>query len=242
MTRTSSRYQQAWESYWQDTPAQTGAAIWDSPPEEASALHAARFGPHLDTSLPVVDLGCGSGTQTRHLAGRFARAIGVDLSASAVEHARAADPGGLAEYRVLDATDPDAVRALSEELGDACVYMRGILHQSEPGDRPAVVRSVATLLGERGAVFCVEMAAASKPLLRALAAGEQGPVPKLDSVFSHGLTPSEVADEAVPELFRSVGLTVLDRGEVPLYTTELLADGQRLELPMTWLVAGRARS
>lgn len=237
----SIRYRNAWESFWRDTPREAGAAVWDSAPEHASALHAPLFEGHLDPALPVVDLGCGSGTQTRWLAGRFARAVGIDLSAEAVAHARASDPEGVAEYRVLDATDPDAVRALRDHLGgDANVYMRGILHQSEPADRPLVTRSVADLLGERGAVFCVEMAAASKPLMAALVGGPSGPPPKLAQVFAHGLTPAEIEDDdAVPEAFRTAGLEIRARGDVPLYTTDHLPDGRRLDLPMTWLVAGR---
>lgn len=83
-----------------------------------------------------MDLGCGNGTQTRYLATRFARAVGVDLSDAAIDHARRATAGPSAEFEQLDLTDTDAVRDLHGRLGDSNVYMRAVIHQSEPAARP----------------------------------------------------------------------------------------------------------
>ncbi|MBI0380605.1 methyltransferase domain-containing protein, partial [Streptomyces albiflaviniger] len=87
----SEPYRQAWESYWRETSDAPGDAIWDADPSLSAAPHLDLLAPHADTSLPIVDLGCGNGTQTRYLAARFGRALGVDLSQAAVEHARRAD-------------------------------------------------------------------------------------------------------------------------------------------------------
>jgi PAS domain S-box-containing protein len=45
--------------------------------------------------------------------------------------------------------------------------------------------------------------------------------------------------EAIPDYFRSAGLDVLERGALPLTTTEYAADGSRIQVPTNWLVAGR---
>ncbi|MFJ5532759.1 class I SAM-dependent methyltransferase [Streptomyces sp. NPDC093261] len=236
----TSRYRQAWEGYWSEIPAEAGAVFWDAEPALTVAVHLPLFAPLLaDPGLPLLDLGCGNGTQTRFLAGRFPNVVGVDLAASALDHARRADPAGTAGYRVLDAADQGETTTLHAELGDANVYMRGVLHQCEPGDRQPLVDGIAALVGERGRVFLVELAEAAGIVLKGLAQGPGGPPAKLAPVFRHGIAPGEVADAAVPEYLRAAGLTVLASGELPLVTTEHTADGTRIELPSKWIVAGR---
>ncbi|MFJ9038279.1 class I SAM-dependent methyltransferase [Streptomyces sp. NPDC102406] len=234
------RYKAAWEGFWKDAPEEPGSVFWDAEPALTVGPHLALFEARLTAAgLPLVDLGCGNGTQTRFLADRFPRVIGADLSAAALDRARDADPAEQAQYRQLDATAADQVQALHAELGDANVYMRGVLHQSEPDDRQPLVDAVAALVGERGRAFVVEPSERARPLLRDLARHPAGPPPKLAPVFAHGLAPGEVPDAAVPEYVRRAGLTVLDSGELPLLTTEFTPDGSRIELPSRWMVLGR---
>ncbi|MBV7694158.1 class I SAM-dependent methyltransferase [Streptomyces sp. TRM70350] len=236
----TSRYREAWEGFWREAPGEQGSVFWDAEPALTAGRHVALFEPHLaDPGLPMVDLGCGNGTQTRFLTGRFPRVVGVDLSEAAVAHAERADPAGQATYRVLDVADRTETEALHAQLGDANVYMRGVLHQCEPADRQPLVDGIATLVGERGRVFLVELAEAAKLVLRGLAQRPDGPPAKLAPVFRHGIAPGEVADAAVPEFLTAAGLTVLASGELPLTTTESGPDGNRIELPSKWLVAGR---
>lgn len=236
----TSRYREAWEGFWREAPQETGAVFWDAEPALTAGRHLALFEPQLtDPALPLLDVGCGNGTQTRFLADRFPHVIGVDLSAAAVEHARRADPAGQAAYRLLDAAEKDEAQTLHAELGDANVYVRGVLHQCEPDDRQPLVDSLATLAGERGRVFLVELSEAAGAVLRGLATGPSGPPAKLAPVLRHGIAPGEVADAAVPDHLRAAGLTVLASGELPLVTTEYTEDGTRIELPSVWLVAGR---
>ncbi|MER8010136.1 class I SAM-dependent methyltransferase [Streptomyces sp. NPDC094149] len=237
----TSRYREAWEGFWREAPEEEGAVFWDAEPALTAGVHLGLFAPHLvDSGLAMVDLGCGNGTQTRFLADRFRHVVGADLSPAAVEHARHADPAGQATYRVLDAVEKNETEALHAELGDANVYMRGVLHQTEPDDRQAVADGIATLVGERGRAFLVELSETAKPVLLGLAQGPSGPPPKLAPVFRHGLAPGEVADDDVPGYLEAAGLTVLAAGELPLVTTEFTVDGTRIELPSKWLVAGRA--
>ncbi|MFF4347015.1 class I SAM-dependent methyltransferase [Streptomyces sp. NPDC001530] len=236
----TSRYREAWEGFWREAPEEQGAVFWDAEPALTVGVHLTLFEPHLAArDLPVVDLGCGNGTQTRFLADRFPHVVGADLSAAALDHARLADPAGQAVYRPLDAAEKTEAQTLHAELGDANVYMRGVLHQAEPDDRQPLVDGLATLVGERGRVFLVELAEAAGLVLRGLAQSPDGPPPKLAPIFRHGIAPGEVADAAVPEYLGAAGLTVLASGELPLVTTEYTADGSRIELPSKWLVAGR---
>lgn len=237
----TSRYREAWEGFWGDAPDDQGAVFWDAEPALTVGIHLALFEPHLVAAgLPVVDLGCGNGTQTRFLADRYPRVLGVDLSAAALRHARSADPAGQVEFRQVDAAERAEAEQLHAELGDVNVYMRGVLHQCDPDDRQPVVDGIAALLGERGRAFVVELAEAAGTVLRGLARSPEGPPPKLAPVFAHGIAPGEVADAAVPRYVTVAGLTVLAQGELPLVTTEFTPDGTRIELPSRWLVVGRA--
>jgi SAM-dependent methyltransferase len=236
----TSRYREAWEGFWREAPDGPGSVFWDAEPALTAGLHLALFEPHVTApALPLVDLGCGNGTQTRFLADRFRHVLGVDLSEVALDRARQADPAGQATYRVLDAAEKGAAESLHAELGDANVYMRGVLHQCEPDDRQPMMDGLAALLGDRGRGFLVELSEAAKPVLMGLAQSPSGPPPKLAPIFRHGIAPGEVSDAAVPEYARTAGLTVLASGELPLTTTEFDPDGARIELPSKWLVVGR---
>ncbi|MEU0843152.1 class I SAM-dependent methyltransferase [Streptomyces sp. NPDC005962] len=241
MSGVSERYREAWESYWRATSDAPGEAIWDADPSLSAARDADRLAPHTDASLPIVDLGCGNGTQTRYLATRFGRALGVDLSHAAVEHARRADTAGaVAEFRQLSLTDPAAVQELHERLGDVNVYMRAVIHQSDAPDRRPVAEAVATLVGRRGRGFVAELTEESKTTLARLAESPGGPPLKLRRVFDHDLRPADAGDIEVRELLAAAGLRILAEGPTALAQTEQWADGSRVELPARWFVVGRA--
>ncbi|MFF5757076.1 methyltransferase domain-containing protein [Streptomyces longwoodensis] len=236
----TSRYREAWEGFWREAPGGPGEVLWDADPALTAELHLPLLTPHLlDAGLPLVDLGCGNGTQTRFLAGRFPHVVGADLAAAALDHARRADPAGRAAYRQLNAADKGETQALHAELGDANVYLRGVLHQCDPDDRQPLADGIATLVGRRGRALLVELSEAARPVLGGLAQGPSGPPPKLATVFRHGIAPGEVADDAVPRYLRSAGLSVLASGRAPLTTTESGPDGTTVRLPSLWLVAGR---
>jgi SAM-dependent methyltransferase len=235
----TSRYRVAWEGFWSEAPDEPGAVFWDADASLTAEKHLPLFEPHLtDPALPLVDLGCGNGTQSRFLAGRFPHVVGADIAEAALKHARHADPKGRVTYRQLNAVDRDEAEALHRELGDANVYMRGVLHQVEPQDRRPLADGIATLVGERGRVFLVEPSEVAGQVLKGLVQSPAGPPPKIAPIFRHGIAPGTVADEAVPGYLRSAGLTVLAGGELPLPTTEFTPDGTRIELPSRWLVAG----
>ncbi|MER6278681.1 MULTISPECIES: class I SAM-dependent methyltransferase [unclassified Streptomyces] len=236
----SDNYRNAWESYWSETSEGRGEAIWDADPSLSAEPHSALLLPHADPARTIVDLGCGNGTQTRYLATRFARAVGVDLSHAAVEHARRAESAGTVEFQQLDLTDTGAVRALHERLGDSNVYMRAVIHQSEPAARPAVAAAVAEIIGAEGRAFVVELTSGSRDVLQRAASDPGGPGPKLQRVFHHGLKPADADDAEIPRLLTEAGLKILAEGETALPQTENLADGTRIDLPAHWFVLAGA--
>ncbi|MER5728622.1 class I SAM-dependent methyltransferase [Streptomyces sp. NPDC002138] len=229
------RYLKAWDGFWEQSSGAEGEAFWDA----GSALTAERdirlLEPYADPRLPIADLGCGNGTQTRFLATRFAAAVGVDLSAAAVAHARRADPAQAAAYEQLDLTDGRAAHALHARLGDAHVYLRAVLHQSDPEDRPAVAASVAAVLGDTGRALVLEPTDGAEAVLHTI-----GPTPKLLRVREHDLRPGRVADGEVAELLRGAGLRILEQGATTLTMSEVRADGTPVGLPGRWFVAAKS--
>ncbi|MFE9448559.1 class I SAM-dependent methyltransferase [Streptomyces sp. NPDC006739] len=235
----SQNYRANWESYWRETSDAHGEAIWDADPSLTAQPHSELFLPHADTTRTIVDLGCGNGTQTRYLATRFARAVGVDLSHAAIEHARRATTGAGVEFQQLDLTDSEAVRDLHGRIGDSHVYMRAVIHQSEPAARASVAAAVAEIIGTGGRAFVVELTSGSRDVLKRAAADPDGPPPKLRRVFHHNLKPADAPDEEIPELLREAGLEILATGDTTLPQTEYLADGTRIDLPARWFVLAR---
>jgi ubiquinone/menaquinone biosynthesis C-methylase UbiE len=95
----------------------------------------------------VLDLACGHGRVARALATRGAAVVGVDVSASLLEHAQAredADPLGI-RYVRLDAAATDS---LAGERYDVVVCNYGL---SDVDDLEGVLATVARVLGTDGA-------------------------------------------------------------------------------------------
>ena len=111
----------------------------------------------MDTSLPVVDLGCGNGAISRRLTEIFPSVLGVDVSPEAVAAAHSAHPHvpGLS-FRSLDATRPAAAAGLARELGDVNVFVRGVFHVLSRRRQARLADSIKALLGTRGRIYLVE--------------------------------------------------------------------------------------
>jgi methylase of polypeptide subunit release factors len=102
----------------------------------------ALFQGYTDPQLPIIDLGCGNGTQTRFLADHFATVMGAEISPAAVDIARTTNAAVNISYRVLDVLCLDAAETLHEEIGDANLYMRAVLHQLSPTDHATAIQSI----------------------------------------------------------------------------------------------------
>ena len=229
-----------WQRFWTDLPVDPGTAIWDSAPEVTAQHQLPLFVEHFPADLPVLDIGCGSGTQTAFLAGTYATVLGLDFAAAAVDNATHNHGASGARFRRFDLTDTAAARALHDELGDVSIYMRGVLHQMPEAARPAAAASLRVLLGERGRLFAVELAPQAGQEIQAALGQSADAVPKLRRVFAYGLTPASWPEGELGRVLAAASIDVVDSGSTPLQATELLPDGERLVLTMNYAVgAGR---
>jgi 2-polyprenyl-3-methyl-5-hydroxy-6-metoxy-1,4-benzoquinol methylase len=105
------------------------ADYWNARMGEGNEFHSALIAPAQERLLNlrdgemVLDIACGNGQFARRMARLGARVLAVDVSPRMIETARATTPAseGRIDYRVLDATDRNALIALGERTFDAAV-------------------------------------------------------------------------------------------------------------------------
>lgn len=238
-TTTVPTYRESWERYWTGV-SEPGAPLWDSDPTEAVLADLPRFLPHLDAGLPLIDVGCGNGTQSPALARSGARVLGVDISPAGIALCQANHGAPGLEFRVLDLLDRHAVASLHAELGDMNLYIRTVLHQLGDSDRQPAIHNLATLLGARGRAFVFELSHAAEAYFNYLFVEFAGPPPKLDRVLGSGIRPAALADGELKALFAGAGCTALSTGKSAVHSTLTLPAGYRAMIPADWAVFGRA--
>jgi SAM-dependent methyltransferase len=236
---------QAWDRFWSGVQrtGTDGDVLWDT--EDARELEAAlaQLGPPVDRTLPIVDVGCGNGRYARALASHFPRAVGVDVSAHAVERAREESrPVGNVSFRVLDVGAAGACRELSRELGPANVYMRGVLHVLDPKRRAIAVENLRELVGDRGAVYLSETNIEGDPLDHLVLQGATPtsmPGPLRRCIAAGIRPPSHFGEPQVREYFPGERWELLGNGPITMYTVPLT--GTAIETLPSYFALVRAR-
>lgn len=208
---TANRYLTSWENFWSTTTGAPGEVFWDSDPTHASRRDLELFREYFDPRLPVIDLECGSGTQTRFLADHFSMVIGTEIAPAAVKVAEKTNVAANITYRLLDVLHPDEAQCLHDEIGDANLYMRAVLHQLSPEDHATAVQSIERLLGETGTLYLIELSSAAEPYFARLIQ-QYGPPPGLARVFQHQITPGMLGGNALKSLFPTDRFMLLSTG------------------------------
>src|SRR5262252_3506399 len=136
-------FRAGWEQYWSSFEESPAKVFWNADPAEA-AQDVALFWDYFLATLPVVDAGCGDGTHTRALANHwyFSDIIGTDVASAAISRFPARN-GERLIYRTLDLLQPEQSAKLHEEIGDANVHVRGVLHQLPHSYRETAAISLA---------------------------------------------------------------------------------------------------
>jgi len=197
-------------------------------PDAAAARDLDANRRHLPDDRPLIDVGCGNGTQTLYFGQHYSRVLGVDISEVVIEAVRAKPHPPGVSYRQLDLLNKDACTALHAELGDAHVYVRGVIHQLHPNDWGRAVAGIRTLIGVDATALIVELGAAAHRLMARI--HEHEPPPKLAEVLAHGIVPAALGLGASKELFGN-GFEVLAHGNTAIHTTQPLPDGNQLTIP-----------
>jgi len=239
-----SRPDRRWDAFWRGVSQGSlrEPIIWDAAPgagNEEIRHHLQVMAGAMDTSLPVIDLGCGNGTITRRLTDIFASVLGVDVSPQAVAAAHSAQPqvAGLS-FRSLDATQPAAAAALARELGDANVFVRGVLHVLSRRRQARLAGSIEALLGTRGRIYLVETNVPGGALsyLRELGAtGKRIPGPLRQAIASLP-KPGHFGAGQRSRVFPPDRWTLIAEGPTVLKTVPMEAGGPPGSIPAYWAV------
>jgi len=235
---STNRYATSWEGFWSTLSGTPGEIFWDADPAHAAQQDLVLFQDYADPQLPLIDLGCGNGTQTRFLADHFARVIGTEISPAAVQISQTKNAAPNASYRVLDVLCPDDAQALHEEIGDANLYMRAVLHQLSPADHASAIQSIERLLGRSGILYLVELSSAAEPYFAQLIQ-QYGPPPGLARVFQHQITPGMLHENNLESLFPSDRFTLLGTGQSHIRTVHTLPTGEVVKVPAFYAVLRR---
>lgn len=232
------RYATSWESFWGSTTGTAGEVFWDADPIHASRQDLTLFSDYFDPRLPLIDLGCGNGTQTRFLANHFTNVIGTEIAPAAVELAGKTNGAANVTYRLLDVLCPEDAQRLHNEIGDANLYMRAVLHQLSPVDHETAVESIERLLGATGTLYLIELSSAAEPYFARLIQ-QYGPPPGLVRVFQHQITPGMLHENDLKSLFPSDRFTILGTGPSQIRTVHTLPTGGVVEVPSFYAILRR---
>ena len=241
ITSKSARdYSGQWNSYW-STIQKTGVGgqvLWDSAPQRAAEEDLARFIRHMDRELPILDLGCGNGRQSRFLAQYFPKVIGIDVSIHAIQQAqRESVLVDNLEFHVFNAADPQQAQSLHDEFGDVNIYMRGVFHVIQKADRASFVTSLQTLLGQKGTLYQIELTSAALTYFRTLPGDSPSGLPKLlHKVVEHGITPIGFELKDAKKLYTQQAWHILEQGQEVTINTIPLSHGLEGHVPANYLV------
>ena len=232
---SANRYSTSWEGFWSTVCGASGEIFWDADPAHASQQDLGLFQSYTDPQLPLIDLGCGNGTQTRFLAKHFARVMGTEISPAAIALARTKNAAPNLSYRILDVLCPGDAQALHEDIGDANLYMRGVLHQLSPADQATAIQSIEQLLGTTGILYLIELSSAAESYLTQLIK-QDGPPLGLARVFQHGITPGMLNENDLEVLFPPDRFTLLSTGESHIHTVHTLPTGEVVKVPAFYAI------
>lgn len=225
-------YKAQWDQFYASLPSQReGRALWDVPPEDAAGQDADRFSGFFSTQLPLVDFGCGTGTQAAHLRRDWGSVLGMDVSSRAIEIAADQYPLPGLSFITIDEEDPDLYRRLHKQQGDMNVYVRGVLHQVLEEDRPGLVQALKTLMGRKGRLYFIEVASGIRDYF---AAGPDrfSELPGImQRTFLSHLPPTGLSEEDIPGVFPPDEFNLLESGGARLYTNIRFRNREPIHIP-----------
>jgi ubiquinone/menaquinone biosynthesis C-methylase UbiE len=145
-----------------DAAASEGAAPWEIGRAQPALVELLEECP---PRAPVLDVGCGTGDLTLHLAGAGLDVLGIDFSEAAIRRARrkvedVSIPTGSIEFEVADATHPTR---LGRQFG--AVVDSGFLHMLGAADRDRFLRELTLVMPAGGRYYVLALAARGRGLL-----------------------------------------------------------------------------
>jgi 2-polyprenyl-3-methyl-5-hydroxy-6-metoxy-1,4-benzoquinol methylase len=129
--------------------AYEGVPSWETGRPQGAVIRLADAGRIVGS---VLDVGCGTGRNSLHLAALGRPILGIDIAATAIERATAsaAEQGVPAEFLRLDAFQLPALGRTFDTITDI-----GLFHTLQPADRLAYAASLRAAIAPDGRCFVV---------------------------------------------------------------------------------------
>lgn len=231
-----SRFEAMWDRFWTDLRESPGTSPWDVDPNYVAHAHLHLFGSVLDPSQPVIDVGCGDGSQTAAISQHFDKVVGADVSPHALERARKFHSAPGVQYEQLDLLHPEQAAALHERIGDAGLYVRTVLHAFTPEELKLAVTSLAHLVGDTGGAFFYELGPTSRQFLLNLF-DEHGPFKdKFGFVFDRVPLPVTREEDTLQRELAAAGFDIVSSAPID-YQGTVSVDGRQVNVPAFFVVA-----
>ncbi|WP_327167336.1 amino acid adenylation domain-containing protein [Streptomyces subrutilus] len=233
----------AWERYWAGIrrTGRGGDVIWDADSGEEFHWLLGQAQRHFEPGLPVIDLGCGNGRYSRELAPHYPSVIGVDVSASAIDHAKREARGTAnVDYLAIDMTDAEQAAVLGD--GPYNIFVRGVFHVLDQEARARLAAVAGRLLGSGGTLIVHEPDYSSNSFgylgfvggKRGRAEDLVGPLEAAGVRHSNRFTRPELA-----EAFGADAWEVVEDEAIELHAIDPQSDSDALRLPGYYAVLRR---
>lgn len=224
-------YSTRWDLFYKGIQQANDKPLWDVDPSASLALDLPLLLDNFDPKLPLVDFGCGNGLQSNFLSNHFHPVIGLDVSEVLITQNKAQSTLQGISFEVFDGLDEENAKRVHERIGDANVYVRGVLHQIRQDDRPDMMKSLMHLIGNEGCLFILE----SLPNLNAYFEKNSSgfstlPLP-IKKLILNGLPPLGLSLEEAEDLVQNSTGMIIDHGETVLHTNLWFQSGVPIEMP-----------
>ncbi|MEP0265768.1 methyltransferase domain-containing protein [Dokdonia sp.] len=225
-----------WDQLYRQLNASKEPALWDVKPSRAIEKDFCIFKPYFNSSLHLIDIGCGTGVQTLYLSKHYNNVTGIDASKKAILTAKQlANHQGL-KFEVMDMLDTKTCIKTHKKVGDSNIYMRGVIHQIPYKHRTTFVQNLKILLGQQGAIFMIETALNIREFISKLVQNHSKIPQTLQNTLSSNFPPLGVSKKELLSWFPKEEYQLLSIQETSLKTNIVLNSGDFAELPAIYLL------
>jgi len=225
-----------WDQLYRQLNASKEPALWDVHPSRAIEKDFCIFKPHFDSSLPVIDIGCGTGVQSLYLSQHYNNVTGIDASKKAISSAKQLGNHQGLTFEVVDMLDPETCKKTHENLGDSNIYMRGVIHQIPYKHRTSFIQNLKILLGQQGTIYMIETASNIREYISELVQNYPEVPGTLENTLSSNFPPLGVSKKELLSWFPKEEYQMLSVQETSLKTNIVLNSGDFVELPAVYLL------
>ncbi len=226
------KYGKQWDDFYSNVEQRQGQhPLWEVEAEDAANLDYNIFGAYFDHSLPIVDFGCGTGCQTIFLATKFDQVVGLDVSTKVIEAAQQINSASQVRFKTIDEENPKYFQQLHLELGDANIYMRGVLHQILEDDLDSFINDLSVLAGAKGRIYFVEVANNIRDYFTTAPDNFSQLPGIMKRTFLSHLPPRGLELDDIENLFPKERFKTLKTGQLDLYTNLKFKNENAISIP-----------